>query len=138
MRVIYAYNPNNSTEVSLIERVKQELGAQMEEVLVTDFQNIKDVYSIRATPALIIIRDDLQGEHLLEEDLENNQLRVTLECLKSLQEEEQAIFEMDTKRIDAVVKAEVNKQLEIERSKSKAQIDYLGQLSVRARKAGVK
>lgn len=111
MRVIYVYNPHSAFETALKTRAVNELQTYVEEVESIDFQAIKDIYRIRATPALIIIRDDLQGEHLLEEDIERGQLRLALECYKALQEQESNIYQKDTKRIDSVVLKEVAIQM---------------------------
>lgn len=106
MRVIYIYNPHSAQEVSLVERAKNEMLTYVEEVEVIDFEAAKDRFKIRATPALIFIRDDIQGEELLTEDMESGKLRLALECYKALQEEEAVIHNAQTNRLDNVVKAE--------------------------------
>ena len=63
MKALFIYNPYSASEIKILDRVRQEFSSHVEEVEVTDFENIKNIYKIRTTPALIIIRDDLQGSH---------------------------------------------------------------------------
>ncbi|MCT8978862.1 hypothetical protein N4T77_19990 [Clostridium sp. CX1] len=110
MRVIYAYNPYDSKEVKIIARVKEELSSLVEDIQIVDFMDIREMYKIRETPALIILRDDLQGINLLTEDPDNNgQLRVTGEVYKAMQEEENNFHNMPTNRIDVLINTEVVK-----------------------------
>jgi len=62
---------------------------------------------IRATPALIPITDNLQGDELLDIDEIKGQLRVTAELYQWLEKEEKDIHEADTYRIDNLVNTEV-------------------------------
>lgn len=108
MKIIYLYNPHNAHEVALIDRVKDEvLTNYVEEMAVVDYQTVKDTFRIRTTPAIVIIRDDLQGENLLSEDIETEKFRLTLELNKIMQEEEMNIYQKETKRIDRIVNSEI-------------------------------
>lgn len=106
MRILYIYNPNNSVEAAAKERVLSELGSLVELVEAIDFMQVRDQYRIRETPALITIRDDLQGSHLLTEDAENANFRVYLEAVKALEEEEKNFLDAVANRIDNVVNTE--------------------------------
>lgn len=107
MKVIYIYNPYNSREVGLLDQVKEELGNVVEEVEAVDFQEVKEQYRIAQTPAIIYIRDDWQGEQLLNVDDEQAKLRVTLDATQYIEEEEKNIHEMETYRLDFKVKKEI-------------------------------
>ncbi len=111
MRAILIYNPHDVRETSLLERAKQEMLNCIEDVEVVDFMEVKDIYKIQQTPALILIREDMQGLNLLEEDTDKSQLRFIGEISKSLQEEEQNIHENNVNRIDGIIQAEVNKKM---------------------------
>ena len=82
MRVLYIYNPHNAKEVELKDRALSEIQEVVEEVEAIDFTEISKIYKIRATPALIFLRDDLQGENLLTENVENGKLLVVGSVLK--------------------------------------------------------
>lgn len=112
MRVIFIYNQENLKEKEVIERAKKEILNYIEEIECIDFNLVREQFKIRTTPALIIIRDDLQGEHLLEEDMVNNQLRVTAELLKVMEEEDRNIHEMETYRIDYLVNKEATEKID--------------------------
>ncbi|MGK0467162.1 hypothetical protein [Clostridium sp.] len=107
MKAVYIYNPNSLKEISLIERAKEEMKIYVEEIEVVGFEVAKTRFNIRATPAIIFIRDDLQGINLLDEV--NGKLRIVGELCKVLQEEELNIHQMDTNRIDNLINIEVAK-----------------------------
>jgi hypothetical protein len=137
MRIVYIYNPHNPREVGLIDQVKQELGQIVEEVQVIDFQEIRDQYKISQTPALVFIREDLQGDHLLDVDDTQSKLRLTLESIKHLQDEQSNLFQTVTNRLDYRMKAEVDSAI----TPLKEQNDVLGRdlvtLKLKAKRAGV-
>ena len=103
MRFILIYSPHVKEERSLFERMKTELGIYAETVAMS-IEEAKKVYPIRATPALIQIRDDLQGEQLLQSV--DGKLRIVAEAYKSLQEEEKNLFQMDSHRLDYLISTE--------------------------------
>ena len=111
MKAIYIFNPHAMEEMKLIDRVRQELSSHLEELEIVDFESAKERFKIRATPALILIRDDFQGEELLCEDEETGQLRVTLELYKAIEEEENNIFNLETHRIDNIVNGKVTEKI---------------------------
>lgn len=125
MKVYYIYNPHDANEVALMERAKTELQSYVEEVVVEDFMVAKERFHITQTPALVVIREDMQGAHLLTEDLESGKLRVALEAYKVLQEEEAVIHNMETARIDNVVNAEIATRYGAERTTYEETIDTL-------------
>lgn len=108
MRTLFIYNSNNAKEREIIERAKNELGPDIEEVDFVDFNTVRDHFKIRTTPALIFIRDDLQGEKLMETYQQNNKLRALGEIAKALQEEELNLHQTETNRIDSIIKKEVD------------------------------
>jgi hypothetical protein len=109
MQAIFIYNPHNSTEVSLTERVKLEFANYLVEVEAVDFQEVKNLFKISTTPALIIVSEALQGEHLLDE-ADNGQLKIAAELWKAIQEEEAVIHGIETNRIGDLIEAEVKKR----------------------------
>ena len=110
MKVVYIYNQHSAKEVEMLERAKQEMGSYIQEVQVLDIDQAKELYHFGSTPALIVVQEHLQGEHLL--DSTDGQLRVTAEVYKALQEEELNLRETETHRIDNLISAEVCKQVD--------------------------
>lgn len=111
MRIIYIYNKENAKEVELLTPLKQELGNYATEVIVKDVMDVRDVYPISQTPALITIREDMQGEALITEDQEKGKFRVVLEAWKHLQEEEGVLHNVTTNRIDIVVQDKIQQKM---------------------------
>lgn len=108
LRTLYIYNPYNPKEVALLDRVNDELGFLIEKIECIDFSQVREQFKIRTTPALIFIRDDLQGENLLDIDLQKGQLRVTGEVHKALEEEELSFRQVENHRIDNLITKEAN------------------------------
>ncbi|MGG6309780.1 hypothetical protein [Paenibacillus macerans] len=112
MRIVLVYNPYNSAEVAALGQVKEELSTYAEDVQVYDFQQVKDRYFISRTPAVIFIREDLQGEQLLNVDEVQARLRVTLEAYKNMDEEEKNLHDMENSRLDYRVNAEIKRNVD--------------------------
>jgi hypothetical protein len=108
MRVLFVYNPNNSQEVSLIDGAMVEMSSYIEQIEAVDFNLVREQFKIRETPALVIIRDDLQGLQLLDKDETGNQLHVTAELLKAMEEEDLNFHQQETHRIDYLIVHEAN------------------------------
>ena len=102
MRAVFIYNPHNANELTMLDRVKQELLQFIDEVEIVDFMEAKH-FHISQTPSLIVIREDLQGSNLLSEN-GDGKLLVTAELWKAIQEEEKAIHNIqDCNRIDNLI-----------------------------------
>lgn len=110
MKAIYIYNPHDSNEVILLDRARTELGTYIQDIQAVDFQAVRDTFQIAQTPALILIREDLQGANLLDDV--NGQLRVTAELWRAIQDEELVIHQTETHRIDNIINSEVKVKLE--------------------------
>jgi len=104
MKAYYVYNEHSRQELELLERVFTELGEYSVELL--NSESAKQRFHFTQTPALIVVREDLQGEHLLSETVDGK-LRVYGEVLKIIEEEEKNIHNHDTARIDTLIKKEV-------------------------------
>lgn len=107
MKALYIYNPHSVLEKNMFERAKKELSNHIQDINIKDINTIKNIIPIRDTPALVIIRDDLQGDSLLKEC--DGQLRVTAELYKALEEEELNIYQAKTHRIDSLINQEIIK-----------------------------
>ena len=103
MRALYIYNEHSRPELEALERVQTELGNLVEFM---GLQEATNQYPITRTPALIIIREDLQGEHLLDEN-DSGGLRMTAELYKAMEEEELNLHNVETHRIDSLINREV-------------------------------
>lgn len=109
MKAYFVYSPFNTKELELLERVVHEFGEYAVELV--DYTQSRDRFHITQTPALIIIREDLQGQHLLDEGVDGK-LRVHGEVLKAIEEEEKNIHNVDHSRIDYFVKQEVANEVD--------------------------
>jgi hypothetical protein len=110
MKALYIYNPNSDFELSLIERAQKEMSTYITTVSVDDCpQMLRNL--VRATPALIIVSDDLQGEGLTAEGVDGK-LLMTAMLYKRLEEEDLAIHHVETHRIDNMISAEVQKKID--------------------------
>lgn len=107
MRTIFIYNPQSKNEMSMLAEIRNE----MPNIEIFDFNVIRDVFQIRTTPALIFIKDSLQGEQLLDVDPQKNKTRVMLEFLKEQENEDLILHNQKTRRIDFFVENEVAKRL---------------------------
>ncbi|WP_408894279.1 hypothetical protein [Paenibacillus taichungensis] len=96
----------------MIEQIKAELGSTMELIQCEEYEDVKDIYPIRGLPAIIFLREDLQGESLLGEDLESSSLRIKLEVAKMQEEEENNLHYMETKRLDFILEKKVLEAIE--------------------------
>jgi hypothetical protein len=104
MKVLFIYNPYNNKELDIIERAKQEMGSYIEVKSIEEVSQAVKNY-VRATPALIVVNDDLQGEGLLSEGVDGK-LIATAMLYKRLEEEELAIHQAETFRLDNMIKIE--------------------------------
>ncbi|WP_273322606.1 hypothetical protein [Vallitalea guaymasensis] len=68
MKVVFIYNPYCSEEVNYLEKVREKTLEIGQSVTFVDFEKAKGVFDIRDTPAVVMIRDDLQGKEMLEKD----------------------------------------------------------------------
>lgn len=118
MKFIYVYSPHNEIERNMTQRLKSEIGSRI--VAEYDYQSVKDILPVRTTPAFIIIREDLQGDELLDGDPE---LRITMEAYKIDQEEDLNIRNKTTDRLDYMVSAEKSKAVEAFKNDIKADIE---------------
>lgn len=104
MKLILIYNPESEIERNTFNRLKQELSNYI--IREYDYREVRDIIPIRATPAFVVLRDDLEGVELLEGDAE---LKITAEAYKIMQEEELKVHQKGTYRLDNFVKAEKQK-----------------------------
>ncbi|MFU1798655.1 hypothetical protein ACM1RC_32775 [Paenibacillus azoreducens] len=111
MRTVFIYNPYNPTETALLERAKKEI-SNLATLEVLDLMEAREHYPVRTTPALIVIRDDFQGEHLLDTDELDGQLRVTGLLLAQQEEEAKVVHNMEPNWVDHLLHQEVRSATE--------------------------
>ena len=104
MKTLYIYNPHSAIEVELIEKVQLQLGGYVE---IVDVSTASDEVRklVRATPALIIAPDYLQGEELLKDGVDKD-LLILAEMYKALEADEIAVHELETNRLDVFINSE--------------------------------
>jgi len=110
MKALYIYNPHSLNELSLIERAKTEMATYVDIVSLDEIPDMLKKY-VRATPALIVINDDLQGDGLTATGTDG-QLLATAMLYKRLDEEEVAIYNQNNARLDSMINAEKNKAID--------------------------
>lgn len=107
MRAIYIYSQHDYPSIQAIDLIRKELGANLEEVQCVEYEDVKHLYPLRALPAIIFLREDLQGENLLDIDPETTSLRLSLEAAQALEAEERNLQEYETFRLDFKMKQEI-------------------------------
>lgn len=71
MKAIYIYNQHNAVERETLDAVRTFITPRVEAYQVLTVDEAKEHYLISYTPALVFIREDFQGDFLLEE-IDNN------------------------------------------------------------------
>jgi hypothetical protein len=107
MKAILIYSQHSSKEIELADNIIAELGEFVETINVEEHPYVKTLFQFRATPALLLLREDLQGDYYLEEDMADNLLRTNLEINNAMEIEQKAIREIPPNRIDHIVKTKV-------------------------------
>ncbi|XRD26106.1 hypothetical protein AABM34_06670 [Lysinibacillus fusiformis] len=103
MKALYVYNEHDMSELKVLERVIEEMGSY---ITLVNAGAIRDYFPICSTPALIILREDMQGTHMLGEGTDGK-LRITGELYKAMEEEEYNWHKVETHRIDNLINKEV-------------------------------
>jgi hypothetical protein len=104
MRALFIYNKYDQQDMVVIDRAKVELSAYIQLVEINEASpELRGL--IRATPALIPVVDDLQGEYIKGESI-NGSLLVTATLYKWLEQEEAIIHGQQTQRLDGMIQAE--------------------------------
>lgn len=103
-KFILIYNQHSEIERNAFNRIRQEMGSYI--VAEHDFQEVRHLYPIQQTPALIPILDHLCGEHLLDGDI---QLNMFAEATRLYEEEEQKVHNQNNNRLDSFINNEKQK-----------------------------
>ena len=117
VKLIYIYSMHNEVERAALNRLRDELGMYI--VGEYDYQDVKDLIPIRTTPAFLILRDDLQGDELLDGDV---QLKITAEAMKAMGEEDLKIHQKETNRLDNFISGEKMKAVNVFKTEIKADL----------------
>ncbi len=105
MKILFIYSQHDARQKALIDRVKNEMSTYVDEIEVLEVEKAKEHFHIRATPAIIPICDHWQGEALMAEGVDG-QLLITATAYKLNEEEDFAIHQAETNRLDNFIKAE--------------------------------
>jgi hypothetical protein len=108
MKIVLVYNSNSEIERNIMATLENKLGNLI--ISKHDVQDVKSVLPVRATPAFVILRDDLEGEELLDGDIE---LKIEGEVAKIMQEEELKIHNKEITRLDYVINTEKQKSEDV-------------------------
>lgn len=117
MKVIYIYNMESEIERNNLNRIRAELGDNL--ILEYDYQEVRDILPVRATPAFVFIREDLQGDDLLDGDAE---LKITAEVYKAITDEDEKIHKLNSRRFDIMIDGEKTKVLNMFKEELKAEL----------------
>lgn len=100
-----------------LNRIRAELGENL--ILEYDYQEVRDIIPVRATPAFVFIREDLQGDELLDGDAE---LKITAEVYKAITDEDEKIHKLNSRRLDIMIDGEKTKVLNAFKAELKAEL----------------
>jgi len=117
MKALLFYNQYSQPDLDLKAQVESQ-GLDVECVEIMDGDNPFKKY-IRATPALIVIRDDMQGDFLNENDVDSLTY-VTASLIDHQDKEEKIVHKQDNKRLDQHIK----------QKEKKARLDLLDEMVV--------
>lgn len=111
MKVLFIYSQHDARQLALIERAKSEMSGYIDEVVVMEVEEARDKFHIRATPAIIPICDHWQGEELMAKGVDG-QLLITATAYKLNEEEDLAIHQAETHRLDNMINFEKDKAID--------------------------
>jgi len=111
MRIVFIYSQHDNRQLQVIDRVKEEMSAFVDEVAVMELDEAKQLYHISRTPAVIIIREDLQGENLMGEGVDGKLLMSAM-VVKQTEEEELVFHNAQHNRMDNYIKARKNEAID--------------------------
>lgn len=104
MKALFIYSEHSADDREIIERAKIEMSTYVEFIEIN--QASRELRSIiRATPAIIPIVDDMQGEYIKGDDVDG-QLIATTAMKKWQQKEEEVVHDQQTFRLDNFVNRE--------------------------------
>jgi len=119
MKILIVYSQHSAQELDLLPEIQDELYGVPH--IIKTVEEVGETYGIRATPAIILIRDDLQGEELLVR--ESGKLKLVGRILEQLQDEERYLYgKGDKERVDEYINREVMRKFD----KVKKQLMDLG------------
>lgn len=110
MKALFVYNSYSQTELQVIERAKLEMGNMIDVVDVNQISPELKQY-VMTTPALIAITEDLQGSNLTSDGTDGN-LIVTAMLNKRMEEEDLAVHQSTTHRLDNLIGIEKTKAID--------------------------
>ncbi len=110
MKALFIYNQHSAEDIEIMERAKIEMSGYVEIIEINEASpELRRI--IRATPALIPVVDDLQGDYIKGEGIDG-QLIATTAMYKWLQKEELVVHNQETERLDNFVKGEQIKAID--------------------------
>lgn len=107
MKVMIVYNPHSAREVSFVERNKDIFPAYIKTYSLDKIPEMLKEY-VGATPCIIAVTDDLQGDFLLDTNVDG-ELYLNAILNKKLEEEEASVHNINNQRLDVFIN---NKQQE--------------------------
>lgn len=111
MNLIYIYSQHDASQLRLLDRIKEELPSYAKEIAVMEVDEAKKLFHVRATPALIPVLDSLQGEFLLQEDVQGELLLIA-KAYQLMDMEEREFLNVDNARLDTFVVGENNEAID--------------------------
>lgn len=104
MKALFIYSEHSADDREIMERAKIEMSTYVEFIEINQAsQELRSI--IRATPAIIPIVDDMQGEYIKGDDVDG-QLIATTAMKKWQQKEEEVVHDQQTFRLDNFVNRE--------------------------------
>ena len=110
MHLTFIYSKHDNRQLRLLDRIKQELPSYANEIEIMEEEQAKQLFHVRATPALIPVLDSLQGDFLLEEV--DGQLLLIAKAYQLMDMEEREFHNVDNARLDTFVIGENNNAID--------------------------
>jgi len=110
MKALFIYSQYSAEDIHIMEQAKSEMSGYVEIIEINQASpELRRI--IRATPALIPVVDDLQGDFIKGEGVDGK-LIATTAMYKWLQKEEEVVHNQKTERLDNFVNGEKTKAVD--------------------------
>lgn len=110
MRAIFVYSRYDAKQLELVKSISEVFSNK---VTVMEVDTIPAVIKalVRETPCLIQAEEHLQGEHLMQDDI-NQKMLIFAELFDRMDRSEKALYNVDNSRLDMFISDENNNAID--------------------------
>lgn len=105
MKIIVIINPHDNTQRGYANIVRERYGTYLEKILEFTPQ-VQNTFGVRATPAIVLLPDALQGAQVMAEGADGD-LLIDAALAQYYDQDEAAVHDTEASRYDQVVRREV-------------------------------